>query len=283
MKQNETKKIELQDVVEMIGYMGRLDFSKRLPMTASDSSLDALALGLNMLSEELEANTVKRSMLEEANHNLESFSYTVAHDIRTPLNSSLGLISLMEYELKGKDSSLTEYLSLLKETLQRMSEMISHILDYSKAGFHSGEQTSIHIEKAVDALLVDYDKATLHVVVNPGLPAIKFNEFAFHQVLGNLISNAIKHNNKPVCYIEINCVENGGFHEISIKDNGPGIKHKYLETIFELFNNLDSGKAGSYGIGLSIVKKIITNAGGSIWAESEENEGTKITFTVKKE
>lgn len=283
MKQNNSEDIELQELIGVIGSMASLDFSKRLDIPNPDSPLQIVAVGLNMLGEELEANVVKRSMLEEVNDNLERFSYTVAHDIRTPLSSSMGLLNLLEYDLKDhKSGQSAQYIVLLRETLTRMSAMLSNILAYSKAGFNTIEYTRLPVAKIVTELASDYRDKALQIEFTPGLSDMEFNEFAFRQVMGNLLNNAIKHNDKEICRIEVNCIEKDQYYELSVKDNGPGIHIKDQEKMFDLFENLRSDKAESYGIGLSIVKKIITQAEGDIWAGSAEGQGTKITFTVKK-
>lgn len=283
MKQNKNEDIELGELIEVIGSMGSLDFSKRLQVPVPDSPLHIIAYGLNMLSEELEANVVRRSVLEEVNNNLERFSYTVAHDIRTPLNSAMGLINLMDYELRDRKTEQTaQYITLLRETLLRMSTMLNNILDYSKAGFSTIEYAPLSVGKIALELAGDYRGQALQIDFKPGLSDIVFNEFAFRQILGNLLNNAIKHNDKEVCCIEIDCIERPEFYELSVKDNGPGIDHESQEKMFDLFENLRSDKTDSYGIGLSIVKKIVTQADGNIWAESMDGQGTKITFTIKK-
>src|ERR1700744_6112759 len=91
--------VELNELVEMIGSIAALDFSKRLHVKVTNEPVNVIAYGLNMLSEELEANVVKRYLLEEVNKNLEQFAYTVAHDIKSPINASTGLMSLIEAEL----------------------------------------------------------------------------------------------------------------------------------------------------------------------------------------
>jgi two-component system, LuxR family, sensor kinase FixL len=103
------------------------------------------------------------------------------------------------------------------------------------------------------------------------------------QVFGNLISNAVKYNDKEAGDIEIRCVDAGHNWSISISDNGPGIEEKYFEKIFQIFQTLKSrDEFESTGIGLTIVKKIIEANGGTIIVTSAPGEGTTFTFTIPK-
>ena len=97
----------------------------------------------------------------------------------------------------------------------------------------------------------------------------------------NLISNAIKYNDKEIGYVKIDVKEHPSYYEFSIKDNGIGIEEKHFNKIFKIFQALKKAK-DSTGIGLSIVKKIVDMYGGEVWLESELNKGTTFYFTMKK-
>jgi signal transduction histidine kinase len=114
-----------------------------------------------------------------------------------------------------------------------------------------------------------------------GMPCLYGNFYRFRQLFQNLIENAVKYNDKEKGYIEVGCEDKGDFIEFYIKDNGKGIPKAYFEKIFNVFTKLESNTHSS-GIGLSIVKKIISFYGGSVWLESTENEGTTFFFTLPK-
>ena len=113
------------------------------------------------------------------------------------------------------------------------------------------------------------------------MPTVKGDITKFQQLFQNLISNAIKFNNKDKGLIEVNFTENKSFYQFEIKDNGIGIEKKYHDKIFKIFHSLNDSKDSS-GIGLSIVKKIIDLYDGNIWLESEPEIGTTFYFTIKK-
>lgn len=274
---------DIHSFIEMIGSMASLDFSKRLEAGMSNNPSDVLALGLNMLSEELEANVVKKSRLEEINDGLEKFSYTVAHDIRSPLNSAIGIISLIEMELGANaNPNITEYLSLLKQVHQRIADMVKGILDYSKTDFNTLQTESINIEDICREIKKEYTANKLLITISEQMPLIQYNRLALWQVLSNLIGNAVKYNDKGRCEVYIGFREFESEYEISLEDNGPGINESNAARVFDLFENFKSQEGNSYGVGLSIVKKIVNQANGNIWLEPNQGKGAKFVFTVKK-
>lgn len=285
MSANNGQEINFTEMVGMISSMAALDFSKRLDVAVDDNPINIMAYGLNMLSEELEQHVVRKSMLEETNANLEKFSYTVAHDIRSPLNSAIGITSLIEMELgKDIDPNVADYISLLKQIHQRMSDMIKGILEYSKSDFNALETEEIDIPAMCHDIAEEFDsrKVTIKYIMPETIPTIKYNRLAMWQVFSNLIGNAVKYNDKPVCEITFDYSDAGHLYELSIKDNGPGIPADKLDKVFDLFENFKSEDNNSYGVGLSIVKKIINQAGGSVWLDSRPGEGTRFTFTIAK-
>lgn len=272
-------------LVEMIASMASLNFNRRLQIGEVSDPLCAVAVGLNMLSEELEVNMVKRTLLEEVNKNLEQFAYTVAHDIRSPLNTTLGLITVLEAQLEGtQDETVNECLAMLRKTNERSVKLVAGILEYSKTNFHSLEPEDIDVA----ALL--HDVTELHQVDNPvklvtetEIPHVRFNRTALRQIFGNIIDNAVKHNDKPECVITVSCRADEQCYEFCVKDNGPGIEPGRTGHIFRLFENFRNEREDSYGIGLSIVKKLVTQGNGTIRVESEYGNGTAFIFTIPRE
>ncbi len=277
-------KIELTDLIGMIGSMASLDFSKRLDVEISEDPINVMAYGLNMLSEELEYNVVKKSMLEEINRNLEQFSFTVAHDIKSPLSSAYTLITLIEMELEGTENqTLKEYFTLLKQINERTRNMINGILEYSKTNFNDIVTKEIELTK-ICAEIADEHSLNENVTVTfqKSMPTVYHNEFALTQIINNLVSNAIKYNDKPLCEIDIRYADKNTFYEISVTDNGPGIDHKDKERIFDLFENLNNSVNDSHGIGLSIVKKLVNQANGNVWVDDTYTQGARFIFTIEK-
>ena len=131
--------------------------------------------------------------------------------------------------------------------------------------------------------IIDVIHIPNHIKVNitTSLPTVKGNKFRLQQLFQNLISNAVKYNDKEQGTVKISCKDDQQFWLFSIEDNGPGIPKKYHEKIFQIFQTLDTIE--STGIGLSIVKKIFDLYNGKVWVESEEHIGTTFYFTLKKQ
>ena len=132
--------------------------------------------------------------------------------------------------------------------------------------------------------LFSYENA-LKLTVETSLDSIEINEAALHQILINLLTNAIKFNDKDEIVIEIGISESNDDYNFYVKDNGPGITPKYHDKIFEIFKVMTNqdryGKTGN-GIGLATIRKIIEKSGGKIWVESANKKGTTFRFNIKK-
>lgn len=276
---------KIHELIEMIGSMARLDFSKRLETQMSNDPLDLVSYGLNMLSEELEHSVIEKKRLEEINGNLERFSFTVAHDLKSPILASNGLLNLMQEEIEENSqipsSTLSEYLSVLKDANTQVANMINGILQYSRLENEKMKMCKVSLSDLFWRVSQTYSSNEKVQIQYPyDLPIVKHNETALSQVLHNLISNAIKYNDKSVCEIRIEHSKNKHFHRVSVIDNGPGIKDSEKKVIFNLFENLRNVAYESTGVGLAIVEKIIQKGHGEIWVEDALPSGAKFNFTI---
>lgn len=282
-----TTKNEVNNLIEMIGAMARLDFSQRLKTKMSNEPMDILAHGLNMLSEELEQKVSEKKRLEEINENLERFSFTVAHDLKSPILASNGLIDLMQDEIETNGeipiSSLNEYLGILKEANTQISKLINGILQYSRLENDRMDITKVRLFELIWDVTKDYKvNENIRIEYPSDLPVVYHNETALNQVLRNLINNAIKYCDKEQCHIQITHQEDSEFHTISVIDNGPGIRNEEKDVIFNLFENLRNVAYESTGVGLAIVEKIVSKSNGKVWVEDVEPTGAKFSFTIPK-
>lgn len=245
-----------------------------------------LSMGHDITKRKLQEEEAKEYhlQLESINKNLEDFAHTVSHDLKSPLNNAKGLVSIIEASLsEDQPAEVKEYLSLLNETNDKMRSLIDGILQYSKASGRDAKLDRILMEPFIHEVantLTAKGKAKL--IFKNTLPEISYNETVLKQVISNLMSNAIKFNDKEQCVIEFSSRMDDYYYHISIADNGPGVAKEYQEDMFKLFNkvNKDSSKDSS-GVGLATVKKIINEAGGNIWVDSTLGHGTKFTFTVR--
>jgi signal transduction histidine kinase len=200
------------------------------------------------------------------------------------LSSAYTLISLIEKELEGTENeTLKQYFALLQQINERTLNMINGVLEYSRTNFNNIKITEIDLNKICIEIVKEYSiNKNVVIQFDTAMPKVQYNEFALTQILHNLVNNAVKYNDKPICQLAITCADKNGFYEISVTDNGPGIKDSDREKIFDLFENLKNEKINSHGVGLSIAKKLVTQANGSIWTEPAENQGARFTFTIEK-
>jgi signal transduction histidine kinase len=240
----------------------------------------------NKTKEIIEINVQRENLLvklEHQNQELSDYAHMVSHDLKSPLRAIDTLTCWLkdDYAMKlgseGNDS-----INLIRSNVEKMDTLIKGILDYStisevKTDFYEVDTDSL-IEDIISLMLPPPNISIVKLAV---LPVIRGDRYRLQQLFQNLIDNAIKYNDKATGLIEIG-VENGkGFWTFFIKDNGKGIDEIYFDKIFKTFQKLENNPQ-STGIGLSIVKKIVTLYGGRIWVQSELNVGTTFFFTIKK-
>ncbi len=225
--------------------------------------------------------------LRKSNKNLESFAYTVSHDLNQPLrtiNSFLHLLHENEPELK-KES--IEYLNFALNGSKKMSDLLNGLLEYSKIDYTNREFEKLNLSKIINDVVFSLGtiiKENEAVIKITELPYILGNKTQMNQLFQNLISNAIKfrkENVKP--RIEINYKPTKDEHVIHVIDNGQGIPSDRISYIFELFyRNQNHEEIKGNGIGLSICRKIMENHGGRIEVVSQEGVGSTFSIAFSK-
>ncbi len=251
------------------------------PRQLSSKQLSALKALANQVVNILELRR-KRIQFEAINKQLEKYSFTVAHDLKSPIAGIKGVLELMNDNEHVKDSAdLKEYVSLLHLATARLDQKIEMLLN-DALQIDSAEKKDV---VGVGALVEDIVAALLppphfKFIIHRDLPSLKTNKVKLTQVFENLITNAIKYNDKEQAIVEIGSKEEDWFYSFFVKDNGVGIQEKDQERIFQQFETTtnQSGRDSSTGLGLSFVKQLVEEQGGTITVSSEVGKGSCFTF-----
>jgi len=223
--------------------------------------------------------------LEAKNKELESFVYTVSHDLKAPLISLNGFSSALQEEFHhqlGEEGK--HYVERIQANVAHMDALIMHLLDLSRIGRVVGPIEEIDVvtllREIQEELAVELEEAGAELVVQEPLPIVRADRSRMHQVFANLIDNAVKFRSeeRPL-RIEVGCQKERGFYRFHVADNGIGIAPQYHQQIFAPFRQLDP-EAQGVGMGLALVKKIVEHHSGRVWVESEEGEGATLYFTL---
>ncbi|NGY38026.1 PAS domain S-box protein [Flavobacterium sp. XN-5] len=222
--------------------------------------------------------------LERKNKELDQFAYIVSHDLKAPLRAINNLSEWIVEDMPDMPEEVNSNFGLLRGRIQRMENLINGVLDYSRIGRTKIEKETSDVKVMLDQIVeMIVPTAGFEVFIGEGFPVFDTERILLQQVFSNIISNAVKYSDKPIGKIECLYESLPDFHQFSIKDNGPGIAEEYHERVFQVFQTIEArDKKESTGVGLSIVKKIIEEKGGSIRIESEEDKGANFIFTIPK-
>lgn len=220
------------------------------------------------------------------NKQLERFMYIVAHDLKSPLAGIAGLLDIIKQDPRiGEIEELRSYLDLMSDASEHLKEMIGSILEYSRKTDRDQVRETVNVYEMVTLLAqLLFPPRHITISIQRSLPVIVTHKFKLQQVFQNLISNAIKYNDKPQGQITIDHTDDGEFIRFYVKDNGPGIKEDDQQKVFKLFETGDNRtyREDSTGVGLNITKMLVEEQGGKIGVESVLGQGSTFFFQWSK-
>ena len=244
--------------------------------------LDALA----ELNEKLESRVRERTAeLERANQDLESFSYSVSHDLRAPLRAVDGYARLLEEDHGASlDTDGRQLLSIVREEGRRMGVLIDELLDFSRLGRQVLRPGTLDLGTMAEAIVAELRRSRLDraiVLTCTALPLALADASTVRHVLVNLFSNAVKYaKSEGVIRIEFGGARAGAMNDYWIRDHGVGFDMRYVDKIFGVFQRLHGDEFEGTGVGLAIVERIVARHGGSVRAEGKPGEGACFHFTL---
>ncbi|MHC1784312.1 MAG: PAS domain S-box protein [Anaerolineaceae bacterium] len=293
------------DIIEQVPLLHGPRWFKtdKIPIINSDGGLDGL-IGfsfditdlknaeqeISQLNLELENRVARRTAeLEEKNNELEAFSYSVSHDLKAPLRGISGYSQLlMENYASSLDGEGMEFLFTIQESVKRMDQLISDLLSYSRMERRKLNNRQLDIRELFQSLLSEYRDVirsrNIQIEEVYSFSTIFSDAEGLSQVFRNLIGNAVKftrEQSNPL--IRIIAEETRDTWQISISDNGIGLDMTYQEKIFEIFQRLqNSDEFPGTGVGLAIVRKVVTRLGGTVRVESEKAKGATFIVEIMK-
>jgi two-component system, sensor histidine kinase and response regulator len=274
---------DLSDVVKALRF-GVWDFILK-PIADMNILMHSInkSIEKSMLIEE---NKRHRHNLEVANKELESFNYSISHDLRSPLHAIDAFSEMLQEDCSEiLPSESLDHLNRIRTATKRMNTMIEDLLTLSRLSRQPLEKTKIDLSRIarriIENMRVEFPEQNPIVHIEEGL-TIQADAGLTEHVLENLLGNAWKYSSKkeqPV--ISMGCRQLDRGEAIFIRDNGAGFDMKSYHRLFGVFQRLHLEKEfKGTGVGLATVKRIIQRHGGEIWAESEVNRGATFYFTI---
>ena len=266
------------------------DLNITLDVEGDDEFAD-MAENLNNMVEELRQLMDRERESERTKNELIT---NVAHDLRTPLTSIIGYLELLSGPVKLNEEMQKKYLDITYKKSKRLQKLIEDLFGFTKLNYGkiSMKVSKVDIVKLLSQMLEEFypnfmeKNLAYELQSNVTAKVITADGNLLARLFDNLIGNAIKYMRaEEPSFISMRIKDVGDSIQVEIEDNGKGISNKDLPYIFDRFYRADASRnsaAGGSGIGLSIVKKIIEDHGGKIWATSKENVGTVMYFVLRK-
>lgn len=264
--------------------LGQLTEAARV-FRARNAETERLLAREQVLTHDLQRN---QRALQRSQDEMEQFVYTVSHDLKSPLVTSMGFIAIAQREAEEGDlKGAMGRLDRVVQANERMGELINDLLELSRVGRVDVEMEAVDLDALVARLAASVEPALTRsglVFRTAGpLPTIRGNAGRLLQVFDNLVGNAIKYAAPPAgSYVEIGATSTPTEHRVYVRDDGPGIAEAYREKVFGLFYRLARDTSGT-GIGLAVVRKVMLAHEGRVWIDPGEEGGATFWLGFPRE
>ena len=270
---------------------GELDYE--LDVDTSDDEIGELCRDFENMRKRLYFNVQERIRMDEENRTLIT---NITHDLKTPITSMKGYVEGIIDGVADTPEKMDHYIRTIYNKTNEMDRLIDELTFYTKIDTNripytfSAILVEEYFQDCVDELMLELESENFYLSYDNDVPRgtrMVADPEQLRRVINNIISNAIKYKDpkKDLHKVNIHLLDVGDFVQVEISDNGIGIPQKDVPNIFDRFFRSDLSRhssAGGSGIGLSIVKKIVEDHGGQIWASSKEGEGTTMHFVIRK-
>jgi two-component system sensor kinase len=285
----------LGDVTRAAAAIATGDLTQRVPVRGDDElgllgrSFNSMAEQVGRAHHELEGQVAQRTQaLQATNAELESFSYSVSHDLRAPLRAIHGFARILVEDHKAQlDPEAQRLLGVIDQNTRRMGQLIDDLLSFSRLGRQEIGTGLVNMEELARGVAEEVRRADPERPHPPdiriaALPAAQGDRAMLRQVMSNLLQNAAKFTRgrtQPV--IEVGAQPDGEQNLYFVKDNGAGFDPRYMDKLFGVFQRLHPiEEFEGTGVGLAIVKRIVQRHGGRVWAEGQVDAGATFYFTL---
>jgi PAS domain S-box-containing protein len=281
--QEELKKLNAELEEKVKERTAQLEKQNR-ELQMSQDSLMMLMADVNESRKELEK---VNGLLVSANKELEAFSYSVSHDLRSPLRAITGFADIVKNEYcKDIDPEGIRFINRIVDNSEKMKTLIEDLLEFSRVGRAQIRTVTVDLKTEAEKIFTDLAAAEgdrkFEFCVSEEIPKIQADRTLFLQMLENIISNAVKFTaKKDIAVIKINYEKADNFHIITFEDNGAGFEDKYKHKIFEVFQRLHTSEEfPGTGVGMSIVAKVASKHGWKIDAEGVVGKGAEFILKI---